>query len=158
MALFNCSAPCFARAPPPFYWTPAPRALSISLSLSLNMSQDGGQCGIDVSILEALRFTAAAGQPFSFKFLCFREALSVETRCRVVASFLSPSLPVFVAAFGALFSHWLKRLSRWSEIDPLCSIPIDQTSWPRGSGHYGNSGTKSDSTLMEDYSSAKLAT
>lgn len=28
--------------------------LSISLSLRLNMSQDGGQCGIDVSILEAL--------------------------------------------------------------------------------------------------------
>lgn len=39
---------------PPFSRTPAPRALSISLSLRLNMSQDGGQCGIDVSILEAL--------------------------------------------------------------------------------------------------------
>lgn len=40
--------------PPSRLRTPAPLSLSISRSLCLNMSQDGGQCGIDVSILEAL--------------------------------------------------------------------------------------------------------
>lgn len=50
------------RTPAPLHWTPTPaRSLSASHSC-LNMSQDGGQRRIDVSILEALWLTATTGQ------------------------------------------------------------------------------------------------
>lgn len=49
------SRPGFGARPPAASWRLLNSSpLSISLSLRLNMSQDGGQCGIDVSILEAL--------------------------------------------------------------------------------------------------------
>ena len=125
---------CVLRSPS-FPLDPSPsRSISIT-PLRLNMSQDGGQCGIDVSILEALWFTAVAGQTFFLKVpTVFWKPTCV--KAAVVFRLRSSCGPF--ARRGATLSHWLKRHSRWSEIDPLCSIPIDRPSWPRGSGRHGN--------------------
>lgn len=100
-----------------------PRSLSASHSC-LNMSQDGGQCRIDVSILEALWLTTTTGQ-FS---LCLNRLPSIRFGCLVslggcvLCFFRPPSRRCFGREFKTSSSHWWKWLSRWSEIDPLCSI------------------------------------
>lgn len=100
-----------------------PRSLSASHSC-LNMSQDGGQCRIDVSILEALWLTTTTGQ-FN---LCFNRLPSILFRLPCVSRslcfvcFRRPLRRCFGREFKTSSSHWWKWLSRWSEIDPLCSI------------------------------------
>lgn len=100
------------------------RSLSASHSC-LNMSQDGGQCRIDVSILEALWLTTTTGQ--SNLLLKPRRLRSPRPprlpRPAALVAFRRPPRRLFRGEeFETSSSHWWKWLSRWSEIDPLCSI------------------------------------
>lgn len=101
-----------------------PRSLSASHSC-FNMSQDGGQCRIDVSILEALWLTTTTGQfnPRLTRRRATRLGRLVALRplC-FVFFFRRSSRRCFGGEFKTSSSHWWKWLSRWSEIDPLCSI------------------------------------
>lgn len=100
-----------------------PRSLSASHSC-LNMSQDGGQCRIDVSILEALWLTTTTGQfvaSFSLSTsVLFARVVSVAGG--VLCIFSRRLVGVSGREFKSSSSHWWKWLCRWSEIDPLCSI------------------------------------
>lgn len=100
-----------------------PRSLSASHSC-LNMSQDGGQCRIDVSILEALWLTTTTGQftPRITRLSSYSLRLPRLFRPLCFVCFRRSSRRCFGREFKTSSSHWWKWLSRWSEIDPLCSI------------------------------------
>lgn len=105
------------------------------------MSQDGGQCGIDVSILETLWFAAAPGQ---LSFALYSQSVPV-SRSRGASrrgwrvpleTPLSPGLRGFCA-------HWLKRLSRADrKLILFVQFPSINHHGQGGCGHFGNGSPK----------------
>lgn len=105
-----------------------PRSLSASHSC-LNMSQDGGQCRIDVSILEALWLTTTTGQ---FNLCLNRLPLySLRLSCLfqggcVLCFFRRSPRRCFGREFKTSSSHWWKWLlsliRNWSSLFNSTSI------------------------------------
>lgn len=105
-----------------------PRSLSASHSC-LNMSQDGGQCRIDVSILEALWLTTTTGQfnlPFNRLALVFFGRFAAHRGLRFVFLFRWPPRRLFRKRIQDLFLTLMKvalsLIRNWSSLFNSTSI------------------------------------
>lgn len=111
------------RPPGPLHWTPTP-ALSISISfLSQYVSRWRPMQDRCFNIGSALTYNNYRSVQPLLKSSTSRSPrpCCLYRRPRFVF-FRQPSRRCFGREFKTSSSHWWKWLSRWSEIDPLCSI------------------------------------
>lgn len=111
------------RSPGPLHWTPT-LALSISISfLSQYVSRWRPMQDRCFNIGSALTYNNYRSvQPLFKSHTLHSLRLSCLFRPLCFVCFRRPPRRCFGREFKTSSSHWWKWLSRWSEIDPLCSI------------------------------------
>lgn len=109
--------------PGPLHWTPT-LALSISISfLSQYVSRWRPMQDRCFNIGSALTYNNYRSvQPLFYSTTLCSPSLSRLFRSLCFFVFRRPPRGCFGREFKTSSSHWWKWLSRWSEIDPLCSI------------------------------------